>query len=230
MKKTLFALSLTASAFLTGCGGGGGDSNPGWDWDGFLVSGSTQWRCRDIGNGQFAPDHACTGLPKTDQRWPTVGVVPVPGGGWTKGVEISKVCAGPMEDYKIKMQSVQSIHALDYKSIGVNTPMPIVDGVITKSYIDIGDALWEAAPYVATTKPRGLSVNGTVYFSWDLPYPNTQPPAPLHNTDYWREANTGTIAIMWKKSDFHWVVWVIRDGKCGSFNMENGNYKGLTVL
>lgn len=190
MKKTLIVSLLAASAFLTGCGGGG-DTTP--------------------------------------------TAVVVPNVVWTKGVEISKVCAVPMEDYKTKMQSVQSTHTLDYRTIGINTPMPIVDGVITKSYIDIRDALWEAAPYVAITKPRQyrdpIFYTGMPFFAWnDITYPDGTTTYSQYHADYWKEANTGTFAIMWKKSDFHWAVWVIKNGKCGYFNMENGNYKGFTLL
>lgn len=42
-----------------------------YDWDQFynqyyrLV-----WRCRNVSNGQFAPDFKCAGKSKTDFRWP----------------------------------------------------------------------------------------------------------------------------------------------------------------
>ena len=243
MRKFLAIATLSVFA-LTGCGGGG-SADTGWDWDGFLVNGSTQWRCRDIGSGQFAPDSACSQLQKTDQRWPTAGVSPALNGGWSPGVAVSTVCSAQMADYKIKMGAIQSLHTEDYAAIGVAPPATdgtswnpttgytgtLIDGVITKHYFDLRDALWEATPYIAITKPSRKANDGTLVFNWPSGITNSYGGTPYvdFHTNFWRE-DSGDYGILWKKSEFHWAIWVIVKGKCGSFNMENGNYKGLSVL
>ena len=87
MKKALLALALTASAFLTGCGGGGSDD--GFYWDGFAPG--PQWRCRDSSNGQFANNWMCADQKVGDWKWPTDGI-PRETNLWFKGVAISTIC------------------------------------------------------------------------------------------------------------------------------------------
>jgi hypothetical protein len=97
MKKTLLALSLTASAFLTGCGGGGDAGDSGFFWDGFL-EGGTQWRCRDASNGQFTNNWMCADQKVNDLKWPTDGV-PATTSQWYKGAAIQSVCAESIARY-----------------------------------------------------------------------------------------------------------------------------------
>ena len=94
MKKTLLALSLTASAFLTGCGGGG---DAGFYWDGFF-SGGLQWRCRDSSNGQFVNNWMCADQKVGDRKWPTDGI-PLETNLWLQGVSISKICESSINKF-----------------------------------------------------------------------------------------------------------------------------------
>ena len=95
MKKTL--LALTASAFLTGCGGGGDAGDSGFFWDGFFAGG-LQWRCRDASNGQFTDSHMCADQKVNDLKWPTDGV-PATTSLWYKGAAIQSVCAESIARY-----------------------------------------------------------------------------------------------------------------------------------
>jgi hypothetical protein len=144
---------------------------------------------------------------------------------------IDKVCATQMASYKIQLKSIQGGIALDYASIGATKP-EIIDGVGIKNFTDVRDALWEASPYVAITKTKNIAADKSVHWSWnDQFHAGGTSDFSLFHAQFLREHDTQIYATLWKKTDFQWAVWVItKEGKCGSFNSENGNYKGLTVL
>jgi hypothetical protein len=222
MKKAIIAGIIGVASLISGCGAGGdGDhSESGVDWDGFLVAGNTQWRCRDIQNGQFVPNHACGHLKITDQRWPTPGVK-LPSIQWLPGVEISTVCSKEMYDYKLTLATIPKYPT----------------GIVVENHFDLREALWIAAPNVAIKKPITIWYDmrkdsptyrqeiKREYYHWDNERyeKGTSGHAKFHY-GYWREINAGPYAILWKINDYHWIIWTIKDGQCRPFRMDNGNY------
>ena len=64
------AAMLVDQCYDTNCLGGGSSNSSDYDWDWDWLPGSSQWRCRGIQTGQFAPDSYCEFDTMDDDRWP----------------------------------------------------------------------------------------------------------------------------------------------------------------
>lgn len=209
MKKFLAILGVAFT--ITGCGGG--DSDSGFFWDGFINNGLIQWRCRDASNGQFAITMACSNEKVNDNRWPTDGV-PRETNLWARGVPIQTVCRDQMAAFP---------NASFYSRVNMSDlPKFRYQGRLIKLEYDSslgGILLWSGVGYLyQVDKILGMSE----IIEWQ---------------NFWNSQND--TSIVWKKDNSNWIVWLIQaprsntgiyPAKCAAYSMENGVFKGLRVF